>query len=230
MRFILQSWYGLLPAPWAHVAIALVSLLCGTIVGLEREKREKPAGLRTITLIAFGSTAFTMGGMLFSASDPSRVAAQLVTGIGFLGAGVILHRSDRVVSGITTAATIWAIAAIGMVAGVGYPVGAFAAAAVLYVVLVLGERVETKFNGPCRHVRCVVTFAHDAGKARPQIEGLLDEHEVPLGERRFARLADGSETAEITYCAEHRHHREVLTKLAEHPLVLSMEVGSAPLR
>src|SRR5271165_4367682 len=81
-----------LHAPLAQIIIALVALLCGAIIGSEREKREKPAGLRTLILVCLGSAAFTMAGFAFTSKtgDSGRVAAQIVTGIGFLGAGIIL--------------------------------------------------------------------------------------------------------------------------------------------
>ena len=98
----------------------LLAVLVGGIIGLEREYREKAAGLRTLIFICMGSAVFTIfsayfGGIGF---DPSRIAAQIVTGIGFLGAGVIIRENGRVV-GITTAATIWLVAALGMGLGIG---------------------------------------------------------------------------------------------------------------
>src|SRR5256714_8018264 len=95
----------------------LVALVLGAIIGLERERQERAAGLRTVTMVALGSCLFTVVGAFgFSQTDPSRVAAQIVTGIGFLGAGTIFLRKD-LVRGVTTAATIWAVAAIGMAGG-----------------------------------------------------------------------------------------------------------------
>src|ERR1044071_7835808 len=99
--------------------LALAAGLGGAI-GLEREYRQKPAGLRTNMLIALGSALFSILSIELgaSANSPDRIAAQVVTGIGFLGAGAIL-RSGENVHGLTTAATIWVNAAIGMAAGLG---------------------------------------------------------------------------------------------------------------
>ncbi|VVB72271.1 MgtC family protein [uncultured archaeon] len=101
------------------IAQLLLSLLIGSLIGAEREFREKSAGLRTITLVCLGSTLFTIFSGLFSSlqGDPSRVAAGIVTGIGFLGAGVIL-REKREVWGLTTAAIIWLVAALGIGIGI----------------------------------------------------------------------------------------------------------------
>src|SRR5207245_1639317 len=98
----------------------LVALILGAVVGLERERQERAAGLRTVTMVSLGSCLFTIVGAYgFPNTDPSRVAAQIVTGIGFLGAGTIFLRKD-LVRGLTTAASIWAGAAIGMAAGTSH--------------------------------------------------------------------------------------------------------------
>jgi len=118
----------------------LVAALLGAAVGLEREFHDHPAGTRTHLLVALGSALFTVLSVHgFSASgvtvDPTRIAAQIVTGIGFLGAGAIIH-SGTSVRGLTTAASLWATAAIGLAAGVG--LYGLAVAATIIVVLSLG--------------------------------------------------------------------------------------------
>jgi putative Mg2+ transporter-C (MgtC) family protein len=118
--------------------LALAAGLGGAI-GLEREYRQKPAGLRTNMLIALGSALFSILSIELgaSASSPDRIAAQVVSGIGFLGAGAIL-RSGENVHGLTTAATIWVNAAIGMAAGLGaYSVAAGGATLTLVVLALL---------------------------------------------------------------------------------------------
>jgi putative Mg2+ transporter-C (MgtC) family protein len=111
----------------------------GAAIGLEREYRQKAAGLRTNILIAVGSALFTIlsVAMTQGTGDPSRVAGQIVTGIGFLGGGAIMRYRDTV-HGMTTAATIWMNAAIGVAAGTGrYSLAAFATALTLVVLVVL---------------------------------------------------------------------------------------------
>ncbi len=99
----------------------LLALLLGGIIGFERERSNKPAGLRTHMLVAAGTTAFTLASVYgfgaMSSGDPSRVAAQIVSGIGFLGAGTIF-RSGSEVRGLTTAASVWLVAALGMLVGI----------------------------------------------------------------------------------------------------------------
>ena len=122
----------------AILRLALAAALGGAI-GLEREYHHKPAGLRTNMLIALGSALFSILSVQLGAAagSPDRVAAQVVTGIGFLGAGAIL-RSGENIHGLTTAATIWVNAAIGMAAGLGsYAVAAGAAALTLIVLAIL---------------------------------------------------------------------------------------------
>jgi putative Mg2+ transporter-C (MgtC) family protein len=98
----------------------LLATILGGAIGLQRELSGKEAGLRTNMLIALGSALLTVLSLkAFPGSDPSRLAAGIAAGIGFIGAGVILHRSGGAVVGLTTAATIWAVAGIGIAAGTG---------------------------------------------------------------------------------------------------------------
>jgi putative Mg2+ transporter-C (MgtC) family protein len=105
---------------WEVAARLVVAALLGALVGWERERAQRPAGLRTYMLVAFGSALFTVLSLeaFGPQADPARLAANIVVGIGFLGAGTIF-REGEVVRGLTTAAGLWAVAAIGMAAGVG---------------------------------------------------------------------------------------------------------------
>jgi len=126
----------------------------GAAIGLEREYRDKPAGLRTNILIAVGSALFTSVSIAMSAhgGTPDRIAAQIVTGIGFLGGGAILRSGIRV-KGMTTAATIWVNAAIGMAAGAGEYVLAIGSTIVTLVVLVVLPPIERYFEQRRDHER-----------------------------------------------------------------------------
>jgi len=105
---------------WDDIARLLAAIVLGGAIGFERELRDKPAGFRTIILICVGACVFTIASQRIGAPDlnTTRIAAQIVSGIGFLGAGAIL-RNRNSVFGLTTAATIWAVAAIGMAVGFG---------------------------------------------------------------------------------------------------------------
>ena len=117
----------------------LLAAALGAAIGYQREKTGKQAGLRTHTLICIGAALFTVVSIygFGIASDPARVAAGVVVGIGFIGAGVILHREGGVVAGLTTAATIWLVAGIGLAVGTGlYVVSVVATALILLVLLI----------------------------------------------------------------------------------------------
>ena len=123
----------------------VIALILGAVVGLERERQERAAGLRTVTMVSLGSCLFTIVGAYgFSPTDPSRVAAQIVTGIGFLGAGTIFLRKD-LVRGLTTAATIWAVAAIGMAAGTAQYLQAVFTTLLILAVLMVLKPIEKRF-------------------------------------------------------------------------------------
>ena len=132
-----------------------VAALLGLVVGLEREFRSdspRAAGMRTLALVSMGSALFTIlsaygfvafTSALYARTDPSRIAAQIVTGIGFLGAGaILLHK--QMVRGLTTAAAVWAIAAVGMASGLGLFVEAAGATALALAVLELLRPLEAR--------------------------------------------------------------------------------------
>jgi putative Mg2+ transporter-C (MgtC) family protein len=159
---------------WPHILLRLfVAALLGGAIGLERELRERQAGLRTHLVVCVGSALFTLvsaygfreflvnGGSVVRA-DPTRIAAQIVSGIGFLGAGAII-RQGLSVRGLTTAATLWLVAAIGMASGAGYYDAA--------VIATLGALLTL---GPLR----VVAFRF-IRRYRPETDRLLVE--LPAG-------------------------------------------------
>ena len=122
--------------------IALAAVL-GAVIGLEREYRGYPAGVRTMALVCMGSALFADMSRIFGGDD--RIAAQIVSGVGFLGAGLIF-REGYSVKGVTTAATIWATAAVGIAIGAeGYIIAIFAS---LFAVILLELRVVTKHIRP----------------------------------------------------------------------------------
>jgi putative Mg2+ transporter-C (MgtC) family protein len=122
----------------------VVALLLGGVIGWERELQRMPAGFRTHALVALGSAIFTViSAYAFTGpgSDPTRIAAQVVSGIGFLGGGAILHYGGTV-RGLTTAASLWSVAAVGMAAGAGLFVVAAISAVLVIIGLELFQRVE----------------------------------------------------------------------------------------
>jgi putative Mg2+ transporter-C (MgtC) family protein len=116
--------------------------LAGAVIGLEREVEDKPAGVRTFATVAMGAALFTVAPIYAFPDTPdsaARVAAQIVTGVGFLGAGTIIQVKDRV-SGLTTAAGIWSVAAVGMTFGFGlYVLGAGVTVVLLVLMAIVGR-------------------------------------------------------------------------------------------
>jgi len=159
---LLQLASSLLPTlNWDELLLRLaLAAVLGGMIGFERELREREAGLRTHLLVALGSALFTIVGAYgfheFLASgqsvvraDPTRIAAQIVTGIGFLGAGAII-RQGLSVRGLTTAATLWVVAAVGLAAGAGYYSAAVITTAVVLIALwplrVMAYRILRRFR------------------------------------------------------------------------------------
>ena len=113
----------------------LLSVLLGGVIGYERELRDKPAGLRTHMLLAAGATVFTILSIdAFPESESARVAAGIVAGVGFIGAGAIFMQKDRIV-GITTAASLWVTASIGMAVAAGFYILGVATTLIAYIIL-----------------------------------------------------------------------------------------------
>src|SRR5687767_609899 len=117
-----------------------ISFVIGTAIGLEREYRSKAAGLRTMIMICFGSTIFTEISISLGESSPDRIASTIITGIGFLGAGVIF-KDGLTINGITTATTIWIAAALGMAVGAGEYFIALTGSVIVLIVLVALQNV-----------------------------------------------------------------------------------------
>ena len=124
----------------------LVATFCGIFVGLEREVKQKVAGLRTIVLICVGSAIFTVSAICIPEiynddSDPGRTISTIVTGIGFLGGGVIVKNKDKV-TGFTTAAFIWVVAAIGILCGLGVVIAPIFITLGLLLVSIFFQKLE----------------------------------------------------------------------------------------
>jgi len=125
----------------------LLSAFLGGLIGLEREVHEKPAGVRTQALISLGSALFMILSIYVrekfgsATADPGRIAAQVITGIGFIGAGVIFQARGSI-KGLTTAATIWSVTGVGLAVGCGYYMAALTAAAIILIILLGIGKIE----------------------------------------------------------------------------------------
>lgn len=162
------------------IARLVLALVLGGIIGLERERNERAAGLRTHALVALGAalvmlvSSYGFKGVLGTnvVLDPSRVAAQVVSGIGFLGAGIIFLRRDTV-KGLTTAAAIWLVAAIGLACGAGLYVEAVAVTVLALIVLALLRPVERRLFP--RHVPHTLQLRLDTATPMEEMLGQVGE-------------------------------------------------------
>ena len=157
-----------------------IAIFCGGIIGIERELKRKAAGFRTNILICMGSTYFMLisllvsGGAAGKPGDPGRVAAQVVTGIGFLGAGAIIQSRGQI-AGLTTAALIWVVASIGLLIGAGYQLLALVGTTLIFLTLTLMGMVERKILNA------------KIGPLPTNLDRLPRDHQNPSGaERRSA--------------------------------------------
>jgi len=186
----------------------LVAALLGLAIGFEREIHGHPAGLRTHMLVALGSALFTVlsihgfGGEGGGAPvDPTRIAAQIVSGIGFLGAGAIL-KDGIVIRGLTTAASLWATSAVGMAAGAGEYAIAVVAAAVILVSLWPINAVADRLHGtslPETRIRLAMRRVDSLG----QVSEILILHKLEIGQIATQRLGKDSYQADIAIRGRH---------------------------
>ena len=131
-----------------HVVGLIAAVVLGALIGLERQLRHHPAGLHMNALVALGSAAFVVAGTLAGdGTGPARVAGQVVTGVGFLCAGVILHQGATV-RGINTAATVWCSSAVGVLAGLGLTLWACAVAVLVVLANVVLHYIEHRIADP----------------------------------------------------------------------------------
>jgi putative Mg2+ transporter-C (MgtC) family protein len=169
----------------ALLRLALAAVL-GGLIGIERELREREAGLRTHLLVALGSALFTIvgaygfdefleSGEAVVRADPTRIAAQIVTGIGFLGAGAIIRQGFSV-RGLTTAATLWVVAAVGLAAGAGYYSGAVITTAVVLIALwplrIMAYKILRRYRPEDGTLLVALPAGHPPGTVIDQVEKL----------------------------------------------------------
>lgn len=198
----------------------LIALLIGAVIGAEREYRTKSAGFRTVILITVGSCLFTMISNLLS--NDARVASNIVTGIGFLGAGAIFKEGTNV-KGLTTATTIWISAAIGMAVGIGQYIFAFSALGIVMVVL-LGfswlphwiESINSELN------YSIVIEKNDQFTIN-DIERLIKEQSLKFNYTRQKKLNHQIELV-FTISGNQKAHSKLKEELFKNAHIISFEV------
>lgn len=141
----------------------ICSIVCGGAVGLERGKANQSAGMRTYILVCLGSTLVMLTGQymyeVFDSGDPARLGAQVISGIGFLGAGSIIVEGHTKIKGLTTAAGLWAVACIGLAIGIGFYVGGITAAIAVYIVISKFRSISDRFTHNDMWMRIYIEFS-----------------------------------------------------------------------
>lgn len=200
-----------LPAESDLTAIG-ISLLAGSLVGLEREYKNKSAGYRTIVLICLGATAFTIVSRFGTGSD-DRIAANIITGIGFIGAGVIFKDKFSVM-GLTTAAVIWVVAGIGMAAGMGYHALALTLSVATVIILSVLNRVESAMERLFLTRTIFVEFGNtDTGNLDKLIH-VMDTHQIKHTRKTVAKRK-GRLSVVFELSADRRHLRHFNNAMME---------------
>jgi len=213
----------------AMVRLVLAAVL-GGIIGLERELKRKPAGLRTNMFICFGSAMFTilsteLAGK-FGIGDHTRIAAQIIPGIGFIGAGSILHDKGGV-SGITTAATIFVVASIGMAAGGGLYLVAIFSTMLIYLALHLLGILERQLNLKPLTMTYIVTATRTADELVSEINSILEGQGK---EMQAMHLSKSGEMEKMVFRVDGtRHeHKELMNRLRQSTDLSHLETTTGP--
>ena len=207
----------------------LAALVMGGIIGLERGMKNRPAGLRTYMLVCVGSCLIMMTNQyIFQATatgDPTRMSAQVVSGIGFLGAGTIVVTQHNQIKGLTTAAGLWACAAVGLALGIGFYEAAVVGGIAIYVILTLLHRWDDHMRMKSRMLDIYFELSkeHTLGEFLRAVRAM----ELELSDVRMesdAALSDGSTAFIATVKAKHRvAHAGILAEISKLPGVEYLE-------
>ena len=207
---------------WEILLRLVLAAVLGAVIGADRKRREWAAGLRTHMLVCVGAalaiivSAFGFNNVLEQPHvvlDPSRVAAQVISGIGFLGAGTILFmQREQVVRGLTTAAGLWSVAAIGLVAGAGLYVAAVMATAVIWIILVLLKPLQRRLFTR-RNLRPRVWLCLGGAGTLAAVDEVVVRQHLPLFKIVLRRREDGDD--DLTLIFGHAVRGEQLTTLAD---------------
>ena len=188
----------------------MIALLIGAIVGAEREYRSKSAGLRTMIMVSLGSCIFAILSQQIGYANPDRLAANVVTGIGFLGAGVIFKSDDKV-SGITTATAIWVVAALGMAAGFGHILLAISGTIITILVLVFLIKVQNKID-QLNHLRQYRIVCDYRQGTLFRYEGIFREYKLK-SQRGKQTKTPTETTGEWMVRGKYKNHEKLIQRL-----------------
>ena len=199
----------------------ILALILGGGLGLERQYHDKPAGFATYCLICLGATLFTVLSeiMGFAGGDPGRIAAQIVTGVGFIGAGSILRDGNKI-SGLTTAAGVWLVAAVGMAVGYGEYLWAFISTAAILVVQ-LGLRRTLKLMDKLHHYDTFFVICEPQWEAVEKISQHIEKQNIHILKREVTKQ-DNMFHVHISAAFTENDFQSVIKNLLEMPEVHSL--------
>jgi putative Mg2+ transporter-C (MgtC) family protein len=212
-------------------------MIVGMVIGTEREYTNRPAGMRTHILVALGAASVMITGqMIFlqysalgATPDPSRLSAQVITGVGFLGAGTILREGTNV-KGLTTAASLWAVACLGIAAGAGYYAIALAGMVFIFITLTFFEAIQDKLVGPGMSLQKYILETDDIAAGLGAINTHATKQRAAIRDMRTAQQPGGN--YRITFQAEiggirgKKRRAKFLETLAADPAVVSLQIHS----
>lgn len=212
-----------------------LALLLGSIIGLERELKHKPVGIKTCSIIAITTCVLTIVSIQAAEhyaqvsenirTDPMRLAAQVISGIGFLGAGVILHKKNDAISGLTTAAIIWAAAAIGIATGAGFIFDALIATAMILIAIRFSPMIQRLVRNRGRKKKTKIIIHLNSSASIAVITNLLIQNDYRIENLSVKDLANGEVRVQIRCIAiDSAMIKDVYTLLKTEEGVLSVEL------
>ena len=226
----MENWIAATGLPYAaelsHCLRLVFAALLGGCVGLERTKKMRAAGLRTYMLVCLGSAMAMLVGLdvasEYADADATRIASQVVSGIGFIGAGTIMMTGTHRVRGLTTAAGLWATACLGLAIGAGYYLYALVMFAITVLTMTLGSRIQDRFLRNSRRLRVYVLF-EDASYLRAFLV-FLRENEIGINDFEQLNSIGGSVGASfVLKFGKSQTHAEVFEQIASHEGVAFVE-------
>ena len=207
----------------------LMALVASGILGMERTRKLRPAGMRTYMLVCIGACSTVLAGLsLFEAYgpgfDPARMSSQVISGIGFIGAGTIMVTPRQKVRGLTTAAGLWAVACLGINIGVGNYAVSLGVFLAMLINMLMADKLELVFY---RHLKRIhVTIFITSMSILPSIREMLAPHDITLSNLEFGEAVEGQGVALTCFLRlkKHGNHQAIIGQLEKIPGILHIEM------
>lgn len=224
-KVFLLNLFNYMPPVYSYFVCCLGAIFAGIVVGKEREKAQKAAGLRTFAMVALGSCVFTLTARLVLHQgifiDGARIPAQIVSGVGFLGAGAVF-RSGRIVSGLTTAAGIWATAAVGLVFGLGFFSFGLSITFMIFVLFWVHSYLDRRHLHAGEWTNYQVHIDDQDGKGPILLNEIIRDWGHDVMEIETPAQSTNVLVWQIRLSAPHRPHQRFLSELAQQPYVVKI--------